>query len=460
MTEIPRNAVPRSGVRFLHVGFAVVVFVLLIVNLLAIVGTSRLEANNRALVEDLLRDYTLVARVHKDMDDERLLLDAHIFEKEGVNMKAIEAELDANRADLDAALRAYEPVGASRPEWATLKEDVAALRRASERVLELSRRDDDDAARAIMVSTEPQFLGIARTTEALRSYHFTATKAALDRLAESQRAALAFSVFLTLVGMAFALAVAITVSRTIRRRQEELSALARALEAKNRELDAFAGRVAHDLRGPLSTVSLAASTLAERAPEEQKATAAIMKRGLGRADALIEDLLALSRLESEARDARCDPSPVAAAVRDEVAPLLEREGGALRLEVDAANVSCSDGLLRQALRNVVENAVKYHRPDVPPQIELRGRAAGEHYELRVEDNGIGMKPEEIEHAFEPFYRAKAARKAPGTGLGLSIVRRIVEAHHGSVRLESRPSVGTTTIIELSLASEHASSTSR
>src|SRR6185369_16467771 len=93
-------------------------------------------------------------------------------------------------------------------------------------------------------------------------------------------------------------------SRQVARREEALSLSARMLEERNRELDAFAGRVAHDIRGPLTTISLATSALAVTAPQEER-TADILRRGVKRMEALVDDLLMLARIESQARG-RCD----------------------------------------------------------------------------------------------------------------------------------------------------------
>ena len=90
------------------------------------------------------------------------------------------------------------------------------------------------------------------------------------------------------------------------------------------------------------------------------------------------------------------------------------------MAVDHAVVSCSEGLLRQALTNLTENAVKYRRPDVGPEVEISGTAIDDGYELRVSDNGVGMAADEAGHVFEPFYRSSRTQSLPGTGLGLSI----------------------------------------
>jgi signal transduction histidine kinase len=223
------------------------------------------------------------------------------------------------------------------------------------------------------------------------------------------------------------------------------------LELRNRELDAFASRVAHDIRGPLTTISLATGTLAATAPQEARTTD-ILRRGTKRMEALVDDLLALARVESQVHG-RCDPRTVAAQIEEDVAARFATERGTLRTSVDEAEIACSEGLLRQALTNLVENAVKYRRPEVPPEVELSGARVDGEYQLRVSDNGVGMSAEEAARVFEPLYRSPRMLHLPGTGLGLSIVNRIVQASGGTISLESRLEEGSTFVVHLRLANQ-------
>jgi signal transduction histidine kinase len=142
---------------------------------------------------------------------------------------------------------------------------------------------------------------------------------------------------------------------------------------------------------------------------------------------------------------------VAATVEADLRPKVSEAGGTLRVDVQPAAIRCSDGLLRQALWNLGENAMKYRRPDVPPEIVLVGRATTTGYELRVSDNGLGMSAEDTHRAFEPFFRGKRTQAIAGTGLGLAIVRRVVEASGGAVVADSQPDRGTAITLRFLLA---------
>jgi signal transduction histidine kinase len=224
---------------------------------------------------------------------------------------------------------------------------------------------------------------------------------------------------------------------------------AHRLEARNRELDAFAGRVAHDIRATLTTMTLAMTPLARKVSMDDRAMQ-LLHRGSRKMEELVEDLLTLARVETLVRG-RCDPATVVAQVAQDVAPRVEAEQGALRLSVAHADVACSEGLLREAVTNLIENAVKYHRPDVAPDVEVSGGTFDGGYDLRVSDNGMGMSEDEAEHAFEPFYRSARTRDRPGTGLGLSIVNRIAEASGGKLSVHSRLGQGSTFAVHLPLA---------
>jgi signal transduction histidine kinase len=119
--------------------------------------------------------------------------------------------------------------------------------------------------------------------------------------------------------------------------------------------------------------------------------------------------------------------------------------------------SVEAGRIRQLLLNLVTNAVKYTPPG--GEVELTLDVQGGEAELVVRDTGIGIAPGDLEHVFDRFWRADPARSRtgdrPGVGLGLAIVKWIVEAHDGTISLQSRPGRGTTVRVLLPLAGHEA-----
>ncbi len=134
--------------------------------------------------------------------------------------------------------------------------------------------------------------------------------------------------------------------------------------------------------------------------------------------------------------------------------MLLAEEKQIAVEIDTENSVVIEGdpaRLKQAVVNLLDNAIKYTPRG--GKIVMRVIAAYPKAILEIRDNGIGIAPDALPHVFERFYRADKARSRElgGAGLGLSIVRSIVQAHGGTVDLESREGTGTTCLVELPLA---------
>jgi signal transduction histidine kinase len=198
----------------------------------------------------------------------------------------------------------------------------------------------------------------------------------------------------------------------------------------------------------LTALSFAGDRLTH-GPDER--AAAVLRRGVSRMDTLIEDLLALSRIEAQTPGVTCDPSKVVSSMLEDWRPRVEDAGGTLEIDLPPAATRGGDGLLRQAVANLIDNALKYRRADVAPRIRIKGKVTTKSYALEVSDNGIGMSKEDARYVFEPFHRAARSSATPGTGLGLSIVKRIAESRGGRVSVASILDEGTTFTLEIPLA---------
>jgi signal transduction histidine kinase len=111
--------------------------------------------------------------------------------------------------------------------------------------------------------------------------------------------------------------------------------------------------------------------------------------------------------------------------------------------------------MNQLFLNLVGNALKFHRPGLPPRVKISSRllasegTIGQRWvEIRIEDKGIGFDPQEAERIFQPFQRLHARSQYEGTGIGLSVCQKIAERHGGSIRAESEPGRGSTFIVTL------------
>lgn len=215
----------------------------------------------------------------------------------------------------------------------------------------------------------------------------------------------------------------------------ELKARERSLQRAEEERLSFAADAAHELRTPLAILRAHIDSL------DVNDTTRQLRADAEQISRIIEQVLAKSRIEAidVKPDDTADLSKLCQDMAAYIAPLVIKEGrsievlGAERPLVINANAFA----IEQALRNLVENAIKYSARGSLITIEL-ARLADEH-QLRVIDRGRGVPPEVRELIFERFRRAD--RRSSGSGLGLSIVRRVAEAHGGSVSVEDAPEGG-------------------
>ena len=220
----------------------------------------------------------------------------------------------------------------------------------------------------------------------------------------------------------------------------------RQLENTRKE---FVANVSHELRTPLSIIKGYVETLIGGAKDDPAIAPRflqIIARHTDRLTYLIEDLLTISQLESGAAALNLQP----VGLRDLAARTIEDltlPAGARKIrivnEVPADLIARADGdRVQQVLFNLVDNAIKYGRPE--GVVTVGGReASDERVEMSVRDNGPGIPPEAQQRIFERFYRVDKvrSREEGGTGLGLAIVKHIVQSHGGEVRLESAPGTG-------------------
>ncbi|MBW2678847.1 MAG: PAS domain S-box protein, partial [Deltaproteobacteria bacterium] len=210
----------------------------------------------------------------------------------------------------------------------------------------------------------------------------------------------------------------------------------------------FISTAAHELRTPLTSIQGFSEILLMREdlkPEERKKFLThINKQSVGLA-AIINDLLDISRIES-GRSFALNKAPCNAGdAIDQIILYFEENYKEHRFETvlseKAVPLIIDKEKMGQVLKNLVGNAVKYSPGG--GLIRVSGEQLGDHYQVSVEDQGMGMTPEQIDKVFDKFYRVDASNTAiEGTGLGMTIVKHIVEAHGGKVRIESELGKGT------------------
>ena len=238
---------------------------------------------------------------------------------------------------------------------------------------------------------------------------------------------------------------------------EILTKQTKELARSNTELEQFAYISSHDLQEPLRKIQAFGDRL------KTKYAAALDERGLDylermrssaqRMQTLIQDLLTYSRVTSKASSfVSVDLTALAQEVVADLEVRIEDTRG--RVEVgDLPTLAADPTQLRQLLQNLIGNALKFHRPEVPPEVtvQLRPALAGTpanadpptSYQITVQDNGIGFEEEYNEQIFAPFQRLHGRGEYEGTGIGLAVCRKIVRRHGGDITVSSAPGQGST-----------------
>jgi signal transduction histidine kinase len=211
------------------------------------------------------------------------------------------------------------------------------------------------------------------------------------------------------------------------------------LEAANREMEGFTFSVSHDLRGPLRAIMSTSMILKEdfggQLPDEAKDQLDRQARAAKKMGDLIDDLLKLSRIGRQ----EISRQPIDLAVLAEEA--LEDHKNNVNCQIEPGlEVRADEKLMRLAIQNLLDNAIKFSKHDVKPSIVL-GRVDESTFFVR--DNGIGFDMRYAEKLFLPFERLVLDSEYPGTGIGLANVRRIIERHGGKVWAEAEPGKGAT-----------------
>jgi PAS domain S-box-containing protein len=249
-----------------------------------------------------------------------------------------------------------------------------------------------------------------------------------------------------------------------RRAEEQLRQLAAQLEQRvqqrtaeledsNAALQAFAYSVSHDLRAPLRTMQGFAKALLEDYEHSLDDTgrdyARRISRGAERMDALIQDLLAYSRLSrAEITREAVDLKTVLQEASKQVEFLLNESKGRLVIEPSLPLALGHRNTLVQVFSNLFANALKFTAPGIRPEVSVSCATQNGAVRISIDDNGIGVHPEHHQRIFNVFERLHGTETYPGTGMGLAIVKKGVERMGGRVGLESDGRRGSRFWVEL------------
>jgi signal transduction histidine kinase len=365
----------------------------------------------------------------------------------------------ASPAAVTTAERAFRGEVAAISRWASSPAVAGAWRNLEQRTAEMDRALGVLLAGALVAEADARFRALAEQVAAGVAQMIEQSAAEARRLAlriedvSSRRRQLN-------LGLAFLCGVATIVAalflaRAVQAHDRLLRVHQSFLERRSSEHEAFAGRVAHDLRGSLAALSLTLQYIGRMSREER--VVGMAERGGKNVEGVIrlmDGLLAFARAGARAEaGARADVDQVVA----EVAASLRAEATSAETElvVDAgahAAVGCSAGVLSSLLANLIGNAVKHMGSRPVRRVTVRSRERAGSVRVEVEDTGPGIEPEMRAAIFEPYVRGKS-NGTPGIGLGLATVKRLAEGHGGRVGVEAVATGGSVFWFELPCADD-------
>lgn len=345
-------------------------------------------------------------------------------------------ELNEVKDDIERYL-SLTPLPGERELWDSMRRNLDEAARMADAVIRAAAAGDRTSAARVFRTQAVPALDRAAST-ALNTLQFDAR--ASERLARDirdvRRTTTTEIAILDLLAIGVALVSAAIAVRSSREHDRLLQMHHALLEERITDLDRFAGRVAHDILSPLNAVGVALALASRSTDSHTQDYLNRAQRSVQRVKELVDALLRFARAGAEVdRDSRCPVDVVLANVVADCAESAREKG----IEVGAESgerieVASSTGVLTSVIQNLVSNAIRYMGDRPTKRVTVRARTDDDRVRIEVADTGPGIDPELQARMFEPFVRGNT--DTAGMGLGLATVRRLVEAHHGSIEVES------------------------
>lgn len=244
----------------------------------------------------------------------------------------------------------------------------------------------------------------------------------------------------------------IRVGQTVGNRHDEIGDLGREFDGMAQHLQQLMGSqtrllhdVSHELRSPLARLQVAVG-LARQNPTQLDTALSRIERESERLDALVGEILTLSRLETRGREGNddyVDPVELVASVIDDARFEAESTGQRILFHnslQDEVVIRARGKLLHRAVENIVRNALQHTPPHCTISVTTEHETASGNLNITVADSGCGIPEQDLDDIFEPFFRSNSA-SGGGYGLGLAIAKRAIEVHGGTIQASNRPQGG-------------------
>jgi len=250
----------------------------------------------------------------------------------------------------------------------------------------------------------------------------------------------------------------------VRERTEELREINKSLEASNHDLQQFASVASHDLKEPLRKIQLFGAILRDKFLHMDPNALSYMERIVGSSERmarLINDLLNYSRLSVASIYETTDFNKIIQDILIDLELMISERDAVISVE-KMPQIEAVPGQIHQVFQNIISNALKFSRKDVPPELHISSEtvtdlnpdsaafAGGRYCRVVIRDNGIGFNEKYLSKIFTIFQRLHTSELYEGTGIGLAIAKKVIDKHGGIITARSKEGEGATFIIILPL----------
>jgi signal transduction histidine kinase len=234
--------------------------------------------------------------------------------------------------------------------------------------------------------------------------------------------------------------------------QHKIEVVNKQLQAKNDEVEEFVYAVSHDLSEPLRMVTgflqLTEKKLHNTLDKDTRQYMDFALGGAKRMDAMLKDLLELSRTGTQRTEfVSCNLNIILKEAVENLGPVIEQSNAVVTVQPNLPEIQGHHSNLMRLFQNLIGNAIKY-RGNKTPEVKIAGADLGQHYQISVHDNGIGIAPEFHQDIFKVFKRLHTAKEYSGSGIGLAVCKKIVELHGGKIWVDSEKDKGSIFYIRL------------
>jgi light-regulated signal transduction histidine kinase (bacteriophytochrome) len=232
--------------------------------------------------------------------------------------------------------------------------------------------------------------------------------------------------------------------RQVQERTQSLAQMTLELERKNKELEQFAYVASHDLQEPLRTISsfldLLSNQYKDRLDDKAGKYMTFILQACDRMKVLINDLLEYSRIGRKKESEKVNLNEIVHAVLADLNKAITDAGAQIKVGKMPV-ITAYPTEMKQIFQNLVINAIKFRKKDVPPKIEISAEQQNGDWKFMVRDNGIGIDAQHSDRIFVIFQRLHTRNEYEGSGIGLSNCKKIAELHKGKIWVESKPGEG-------------------